>query len=299
MSSQRFGARLAAGLAERGPLCVGIDPHPGLLTAWGLPVDAAGLERFSLGVVDALADRVAVLKPQSAFFERFGSRGIAVLERVLAGIRAAGALALLDVKRGDIGSTMAGYAGAYTDPASPLAADALTASPYLGFGSLGPLLESAYAHGAGVFVLALTSNPEGASVQRAVGPDGRTVAQRVLDEVAAANAAELAGTRGPAGAGGPLGSVGAVVGATLAGHGHRLDHLRGPVLAPGLGAQGGAAADLPAVFGAALPAVLPAVSREVLGHGPDPAGLRAAAAQLAAGIAAVRPTELSGSGGSG
>ena len=155
-----------------------------LLRDWGLPEDVAGLERFALTVVEALADRVAVLKPQSAFFERFGSRGIAVLERVLADIRAAGALALLDVKRGDIGSTMAGYAGAYTDPASPLAADALTASPYLGFGSLRPLLDAAYAHGAGVFVLALTSNPEGAAVQRATGPDGRTVAQRVLDEVA-------------------------------------------------------------------------------------------------------------------
>ncbi len=288
--SEAFGSRLAAAVAERGPLCVGIDPHLPLLRDWGLPADPAGLERFALTVVDALADRVAVLKPQSAFFERFGSRGIAVLERVLAGIRAAGALALLDVKRGDIGSTMAGYAGAYTDPASPLAADALTASPYLGFGSLRPLLDAAYAHGAGVFVLALTSNPEGAAVQRATGPDGRTVAQRVLDEVATANAAELAGT------GGPLGSVGVVVGATVAGHGHRLDHLRGPVLAPGLGAQGAAAADLPAVFGAALPDVLPAASREVLGAGPDVARLRAAAARLAAEVDTIRSHRASGSG---
>ena len=181
MSGAAGERRSAAGWPRRsptrGPLCVGIDPHLPLLRDWGLPDDPAGLERFALTVVEALADRVAVVKPQSAFFERFGSRGIAVLERVLAGIRAAGALALLDVKRGDIGSTMAGYAGAYLDPASPLAADAITASPYLGFGSLRPLLDAAYAHGAGVFVLALTSNPEGAAVQRATGPDGRTVAQ--------------------------------------------------------------------------------------------------------------------------
>jgi orotidine-5'-phosphate decarboxylase len=271
---------------------VGIDPHIPLLRDWGLSEDVAGLERFALTVVEALAERVAVLKPQSAFFERFGSRGIAVLERVLAGTRAAGALALLDVKRGDIGSTMAGYAGAYTDPASPLAADALTASPFLGFGSLRPLLGAAYAHGAGVFVLALTSNPEGAAVQRATGPDGRTVAQLVLDGVAEANAAELAGT------GGKLGAVGAVVGATTAGHGHRLDHLRGPILAPGLGAQGGAAADLPAVFGAALPDVLPAVSRGVLGQGPDITRLRDAAGRFAAELNTIRSRPVSESGGS-
>jgi len=276
-----FGSRLAAAVAERGPLVVGIDPHVTLLRDWGLGEDAAGLERFSLTVVEALADRVAVLKPQSAFFERFGSRGIAVLERVLAGIRAAGALALLDVKRGDIGSTVAAYAGAYLDPTSPLAADAVTASPYLGFGSLRPLLGAAYAHGAGVFVLALTSNPEGATVQLATGPDGRTVAQRVLDDVAEANSAELAVT------GGRLGSVGAVVGATLGEHGHRLDHLRGPVLAPGLGAQGATAADLPRVYGPALPDVLPSVSREVLAEGPDVAALRSAADRLAGELSAV------------
>ena len=75
-----FGARLRRAMDERGPLCVGIDPHASLLADWGLNDDVAGLERFTRTVVEALADRVAVLKPQSAFFERFGSRGIAVLE---------------------------------------------------------------------------------------------------------------------------------------------------------------------------------------------------------------------------
>jgi orotidine-5'-phosphate decarboxylase len=300
-----FGARLAAAVAERGPLVVGIDPHLPLLADWGLSPDVDGLERFAMTVVEAIGDQVAVVKPQSAFFERFGSRGIAVLERLLAAVADAGALSLLDVKRGDIGSTMTGYAGAYLDPASPLAADAVTASPYLGFGSLRPLLDAAYEHGGGVFVLALTSNPEGASVQRATGPDGRTVAQAVLDEVAAANAAEVA-TRGPqraaAGPDGPTGdpsgrwgSVGVVVGATIGAHGHRLDHLAGPVLAPGLGAQGAGPGDLPAVFGAALPWVLPAVSREVLGAGPDPAALRAAAARIAAGIRTIGVPVVPGS----
>jgi orotidine-5'-phosphate decarboxylase len=281
-----FGDRLAAAVADRGPLVVGIDPHLPLLRDWGLPPDVDGLDRFAMAVIDAIGDRVAVVKPQSAFFERFGSAGIAVLERLLAAVRDAGALSLLDVKRGDIGSTTAGYAGAYLDPASPLAADAMTASPYLGFGSLRPLLDAAYEHGRGVFVLALTSNPEGAAVQRAVTPDGRTVAQTILDQVAAANAAE----------GRPLGSVGVVVGATVGAHGHRLDHLRGPVLAPGLGAQGAGAADLPAVFGAALPWVLPAASRQVLGAGPDPGRLRAAVDRIADEVHQNRVPATTGTG---
>jgi orotidine-5'-phosphate decarboxylase len=281
-----FGDRLAAVVAQRGPLVVGIDPHLPLLREWGLPPDVDGLERFAMTAVEAIADRVAVVKPQSAFFERFGSRGVAVLERVLAAVRDAGALSILDVKRGDIGSTTAGYAAAYLDPTSPLAADAMTASPYLGFGSLQPLLDAAYEHGRGVFVLALTSNPEGPEVQRALAPDGRTVAQTVLDRIAAANAAE----------GRPLGSVGAVVGATVGAHGHRLDHLHGPILAPGLGAQGAGAADLPGVFGAALPWVLPAVSREVLGAGPDQARLRAVTERIAGEVRTNPVPEMTGTG---
>ncbi|EFK98664.1 orotidine 5'-phosphate decarboxylase, partial [Streptomyces sp. SPB78] len=157
-----FGTRLRHAMDTRGALCAGIDPHAALLREWGLNDDLAGLERFTRTVVEALADRVAVLKPQSAFFERFGSRGLAVLERAVADARAAGALVLLDAKRGDIGSTMAAYAATYLDPASPLFSDAVTVSPYLGYGSLRPALDAAAASGAGVFVLALTSNPEGA-----------------------------------------------------------------------------------------------------------------------------------------
>lgn len=270
-----FGARLRAALDDRGPLCVGIDAHPALLESWGLTDDADGLGRFAHTVVDALAGEVAVLKPQSAFFERHGSRGIAVLEEVLAKGRNAGALMLLDGKRGDIGSTVSAYADAYLDPASPLFADALTASPYLGFGSLQPLLDAAEAHGCGVFVLALTSNPEGASVQGAVSPDGTTVAEGMLSAAARRNA----GVR-------PLGSVGAVVGATVGDIGVEFD-VNGPLLAPGLGAQGGTATDLARVFGTAVGNVLPASSREILGAGPEPGALRAAASRARDAYAAV------------
>ncbi|MEU7572468.1 orotidine-5'-phosphate decarboxylase [Micromonospora sp. NPDC049240] len=268
---ETFGARLHRAVAERGPLCVGIDPHPGLLADWGLPDDVDGLERFCRTVVEAIGDRVAVVKPQSAFFERFGSRGVAVLESTIRQLRNVGALVLLDVKRGDIGSTVRAYASAYLDPSSSLYVDAITASPYLGVGSLAPMVETAAAHGGGVFVLALTSNPEGAAVQRAVGADGRTVAQAVIDEISQLN-------RGAE----PLGSFGLVVGATIGETGHDLGGVNGPLLAPGLGAQGGTPAGLRAVFGAALPSVLPSYSREVLGAGPDQAALRAAAERVLA-----------------
>jgi len=262
---ETFGSRLIRATADRGPLCVGIDPHPALLLRWGLSDDLAGLTRFSQTVVDALGDRVAVFKPQSAFFERFGSRGLAVLESIIRQLRGMGALVLLDVKRGDIGSTVAAYADAYLDPSSPVYVDAVTASPFLGVGALAPMFDKARAHGGGVFVLALTSNPEGAGVQRARGADGRTVAQAIIDEIAQLNAGAE-----------PLGSFGLVVGATVGPTGHDLSKVNGPLLAPGLGAQGGRPADLHTVFGDALGAVLPSYSREVLGAGPDPAALRAA-----------------------
>jgi len=261
-----FGARLRAAMDARGPLCVGIDPHTSLLASWGLSDDVTGLETFSRTVVEALADRVAVLKPQSAFFERFGSRGIAVLERVIVDARAAGALVLADVKRGDIGSTAQAYAQAYLAAGSPLFSDAMTANPYLGVGALRPLVDTALANGSGVFLLALTSNPEGPEVQHARRPDGRTVAQSVLDAAAELNAGAE-----------PLGSIGVVVGTTIGETGHDLSRVNGPLLAPGIGPQGATAEDLRAVFGAATRAVLPTMSREVLRHGPDPAALRAAA----------------------
>ncbi|MEU5567068.1 orotidine-5'-phosphate decarboxylase [Micromonospora musae] len=275
---ETFGARLHRAVTERGPLCVGIDPHPGLLARWGLSDDAEGLDRFARTVVDALGDRVAVVKPQSAFFERFGARGVAILESTIRQLRDRGALVLLDVKRGDIGSTVRAYAEAYLDPSRPLYVDAVTASPYLGVGSLAPMFELAAEHGGGVFVLALTSNPEGPAVQHARAADGRSVAQTVIDEISQLNAGAQ-----------PLGSFGLVVGATIGDTGHDLSRVGGPLLAPGLGAQGATAADLRTVFGASLPAVLPSYSREVLGAGPDVAALRAAADRALADCRAVVP----------
>ena len=272
-----YGRRLQQVVGERGPLCVGIDPHPALLHAWGLPDDVRGLERCARGLVEALADQVAVFKPQSAFYEARGSAGVAVLERVLADVAAAGALSLLDVKRGDIGSTMDAYVRAYLTDGSPLAADAVTLSPYLGFGSLTGAVEVAAAAGRGVYVLALTSNREGPQFQHARTADGRLVGQVVVDEAAAHNA-------GP----GP-GHVGVVAGATIGRTGVDFSRLNGSILAPGLGAQGGTADDLVAVFGPALDRVLPTTSREVMAAGPEPEALREAVRTLLATLTAVLP----------
>ncbi|WP_205475189.1 orotidine-5'-phosphate decarboxylase [Nocardioides sp. SYSU D00038] len=273
-----FGARLHAALAARGHLCAGIDPHAALLAEWGLDDDVAGLERFALTAVEALAPVAPVVKPQSAFYERFGSRGVAVLERVVTESRAAGALVLLDVKRGDIGSTSQAYADAYLDPASPLGADAVTVSPYLGFGSLDPFVDTARIHGGGLFVLALTSNKEGPEVQHARTDDGATVAGRVLRRLGELNAGAD-----------PLGSFGAVVGATIGSPPEGVDlSFHGPVLAPGYGAQGGTTADLVRIFGAASGAVLASTSRELLRAGPDVAALADAARRTTDELAGLR-----------
>lgn len=276
----RFGARLATAMTTFGPLCAGIDPHPPLLAQWGLSDSVDGLRRFAEICVQAFGGHVAAVKPQAAFFERHGSGGVAVLEEVIAGLRSAGTLCIVDAKRGDIGSTMAAYADAFAGPASPLAGDAVTASPYLGFGSLDPLLSLARQSGRGVFVLALTSNPEGRQVQHARDADGCAVAAGIVAAAGRANAD----------ADGELGDVGLVVGATV---GSAVDDLgidlaasRAPLLAPGIGAQGAGGPELQQVFGPALRQVLAASSREVLGAGPSVSAVRSAAERTAAECAA-------------
>lgn len=268
-----FGARLAAAMDMFGPLCVGIDPHPGLLAAWGLNDDIAGLRSFALTVVEALGGRVSSFKPQSALFERHGSRGMGVLEEVIAASREVGTLCIVDAKRGDIGSTMAGYADAFLADGAPLAGDALTVSPYLGFGSLTPAVELAHETGRGLFVLCLTSNPEGKQVQHAAVADGSSVAAVIAREAAALNAA--------AGEAGQLGSIGLVVGATIGEAarelGVALAAVNGPLLAPGVGAQGAGAPELAQVFGDARSSVLASSSRGVLKAGPSVEQLQIAA----------------------
>lgn len=267
-----FGIRLGDAVAKHGPVCVGIDPHPSLLESWKLPLSARGLRQFGEICVEAFGGTVAMVKPQSAFFEMYGADGVEVLEDVLCGLREQETLSLLDVKRGDIGSTMLAYAHAYLSDSSTLRADAITVSPFLGFGSLAPAFDLARRTGRGVFVLAMTSNPEGASVQHAQW-EGDTVSGSIIDAVSDANA--LAPADG-------FGDIGMVVGATVGkdvadlGLVERLAQSRAPLLAPGLGAQGATVGDIHRGFGPAAPLVIPATSRAVLSAGPDVEALRTA-----------------------
>jgi len=269
-----FGSRARAALDAYGPVCVGIDPHASLLEEWGVGDSVSGLEKFASTCVDAFAGHVGFVKPQSAFFERFGSAGVRVLEDTIAGLRHTGTLVVLDVKRGDIGSTAAAYADAYLDDDSPLGADAVTVSPYLGFGSLQPFFDVAEQNDAGVFVLALTSNPEAPQVQHAV--TSARVADSGPQSVAGSVLSDLRALNGDAR---PMGSFGAVVGATIGSTTENLD-INGPLLVPGFGAQGGTVDDVRRLFAGVLDRVLVSTSRGVLAAGPDVEALRASAVSL-------------------
>ncbi|MBF4462438.1 MULTISPECIES: orotidine-5'-phosphate decarboxylase [unclassified Rathayibacter] len=264
-----FGSRLEAAFAAHGQLCVGIDPHAFLLDQWGLADDADGLESFGRRVVEASAGRVGIVKPQVAFFERHGSAGYVALERVLADARAAGLLVIADVKRGDIGTSVTAYAEAWLRPGSPLEADAMTAAAYQGVGSLEGMLTLAEEADKGVFVLAATSNREARPVQRAIVHDGprasATVASAVVADVASWNSDRARS---------PIGSIGVVLGATVALGDFGIDTSAPPrpalpVLAPGFGHQGAAVADAPRLFGALAASTIVSESRSVLGAGPS------------------------------
>ncbi len=282
-----FGDRLAAVFAGQGQLCVGIDPHPYLLGDWRLPDSAAGLREFGLRVVDAVAGSAGIVKPQVAFFERHGSAGYAALEAVLSAARQAGLLVIADVKRGDVGTSVEAYAQAWLTPGGPLEADAMTAVAYQGLGSLAAPMRLAQENGKGLFVLAATSNPDGAEVQTATvstGPGrGSGLAASIVEGVTGWNTEHAAGEHG---------SIGLVLGATVdfADFGIDLSPLGGavstPVLAPGFGHQGARYSDLNALYGPAAPATIVSASRSILGAGPD--GVSAAVREQALEVLACR-----------
>src|SRR3954451_14489325 len=267
-----FAARFARLRAIHGPLVFGLDPSGRLLEEWGLGDTADGLERFVDLVVDAATDAIAVVKPQSAFYERHGWQGIRALSRLVDDCRAAGVLVLLDVKRGDVGSTNDAYAEAYLGKGAPIAVDALTVTPYLGFTALRSVFERAARAGAAVFVVTRSSNPEGRALQGAHLPDGRSVEQHLLSEIEIENMRLSCDDIGP---------VGAVIGP---GHGAiedvDLSESRALFLAPGIGAQGAGVDDVLTCFGACPERVLPSASRSLLAAGPDPRSMREAVAEL-------------------
>lgn len=261
MTTPGFATRLERSFAEFGHLCVGIDPHPFLMDTWGFDDDINGLREFSLRCLDACVDQVGMIKPQVAFYERYGSAGFAVLEDLIRRARATGILVIADAKRGDIGSTMDAYAATWLGAGSPLESDAVTVSPYLGVGALSSTFDTANANGKGVFVLAATSNAEASVLQQARTELGNQVAESVLSEVS-----ELSRKANDPG------SFGVVLGATLQLEKFGIDSAAAypvPVLAPGFGAQGAQVRDARNLFGALADKLIVAQTRSILAAGHD------------------------------
>jgi len=263
-----FAERFSTLAEARSPLCMGLDPSAEMFRAWGLADDVDDLRRFCGTVLEAAADRVAVIKPQSGFFERFGPAGMAELARASGQVRSQGALSLIDCKRGDVIGTMQGYAAGFLGEGAGFACDAITVTAYLGFDALRPVFQRAAETDGAAFVVVHSSNPEGRGLQTARYLDGRTVSEVLADDITAFNASRGAAT----------GPVGAVVGATI----DRADIAllrRLPlslILAPGVGDQGASLADVGARFAAARGRTLPSASRAILRHGPTVAGVREA-----------------------
>ncbi len=311
-----FGDRLAAAVAAReSQIVLGVDPDTTKLWPDALSAQAESRERLALALADAerssrlddgapgrdirLRAAAAVLahclalvdaagpacvavKPQLAFFERLGFAGWLALEATVAHAREQGLLVIADGKRGDIGSTAAGYAQAFMgDVPTPfgrspgLGADALTVNPLLGGDALAPLAETAAASGAGLFVLVRTSNPGAADLFDLELAEGGPLWERLAAQVAAV------GTPGPASG---LAEIGAVVGATRPEHLARMRELmpRTPFLLPGVGAQGGSVADLAPAFAAGHAGGLVSASRAIADAHAGTGGAPAAAARAEA-----------------
>ncbi|HIF94528.1 MAG TPA: orotidine-5'-phosphate decarboxylase [Myxococcales bacterium] len=227
------------------PLCVGLDPHlpmiPELFRRGSMaPDDAetiAAVEAFLEEVIDRVAGRVAIIKPQIAFFERMGWQGMRMLDGLCRRARAADLMVLLDAKRGDIGSTAEGYAGAYLGADAAMPVDAITLNPYLGFETLEPFVRAANDVGRGLFVLVKTSNPGSGDLQdRDV--EGEPLFGRVADGLSRIEADLLGSKTG-------WSSLGVVCGATWPDQARQVrDALpKALFLVPGYGAQGASAED--------------------------------------------------------
>lgn len=270
-----FGLRLSEAFSKNGQLCVGIDPSSEQLLSWGLPDSAKGAKEFALQIIEACVNQVGIVKPQVAFFEQFGAAGLLVLSEILERASGAGLLVIADAKRGDIGSSMAGYTRAWLTSEAPFQADALTVSPFLGLESLRPAVETAIDSGKGVFLLSATSNPEAAIIQQAATAGG-SIASEVASFAASFNAAGL-------------GSVGVVVGATLTLSDFDLSadsFPSTPILMPGFGAQGVNLAETRTLFGNLTENLICSVSRSVAGQSSSGLMERVASAkqQLSQGV---------------
>lgn len=261
-----FATRLQQKIAEHSPLCVGIDPSASLLKSCNLPNTPDGAFEFGKRVLEATDFRISLLKPQSAFFERFGSAGLKAVEELTTLARSREVLVLLDGKRGDIDTTGAAYAEGYFASTTTLRVDAVTTHVYLGLDALDPFLDIAVRAEGGVFVVVRSSNPEGRELQTARLANGETVAQNLCREITLRNRKQGEG----------LQYIGAVVGATCDDAAETVDALpQSFILAPGVGAQGATIQDVLKRMPSARGRVLPNVSRAILANGGSVSDIRA------------------------
>jgi orotidine-5'-phosphate decarboxylase len=267
-----FVDRALAVMKSSGPLVFGLDPSGDVLESWGLGDTPDGLDRFVDIGLEASVGTVGAVKPQAAFYERHGWRGMRSLTRLVESCRSAGLLVILDAKRGDVGSTMAAYADAYLGDAAAIPVDAITVTPFLGFGSLSPFVDRSMNADAGILVVTRSSNPEGRSIQQAVNERGTPVEATLMADIAAANARLSPGGLGP---------IGAVFGPTHGPPRFDIRSMNGLFLAPGVGAQGATACDVAACFATCADRVLPSSSRALLRNGPDVGRLKKGAEVLA------------------
>lgn len=283
LNAQRsdFGLRLSNSMAKYGPLCVGIDPHRQLLIDWGYNVDALGAELYAMRMLQAANGRAAAVKFQFSMFERYGSKGIAALERVLYAARQMGTITIVDCLHGGLPTTVSAFADAYFKPGAPLLADAITLLPYYGARSLGDVINDALNNGRGVFIASLTSNQEGASLQTAIRQAGEYKGKTVAFGIASTAQKFNNGIDG-------MGSVGLIIGATIGqwinDSGVDPSKFTGPILSPGYGWQGAEKRDLKTVFKGTKGNVLVTVSRFIAAHGPSIAALTEATESVALDI---------------
>jgi orotidine-5'-phosphate decarboxylase len=231
-----FAARLTEGVRRYGPLCVGVDPHPGKVPALFGGDTAKALEYWGRALVEVAAGKVAVIKPQVGFFERLGPGGLAALAAVTRAARDAGLLVLMDAKRGDIGSTAEGYAEAYLSSGAFFEADALTVNPYMGLDTLEPFAKRAETNGKGIVVLVRTSNSGAADFQM-LDTGGQPLYMRVAESLRPLTERLMS----------PCGwsNLMMVVGATAPEEARRIRAAapKALFLVPGYGAQGAGAAE--------------------------------------------------------
>lgn len=260
-----FATRLREKITAHSPLCVGIDPSTQLLKSCDLPDTAEGAFQFGKRVLEAAEFQLSIVKPQSAFFERFGSEGFRAMEQLAALARQKDVMVLLDGKRGDIDTTGAAYALSYFSTTTPLRVDAVTTHPYLGLGALKPFFDIAIEQGGGVFVVVRSSNPEGQALQTARLANGETVARQLGRDITEINRR----------LGENIGPIGAVVGATCDDAAEIVDTMPASfILAPGVGAQGATMADIARRMPAARGRVLANVSRAILANGASASDVR-------------------------